>query len=328
MTRVQLKTPPAKPAVSFIPSGGTMLDLVLGGGWAEGRVSNIVGDRSAGKTLLAIEACANFAALHGAANIRYAEAEAAFDISYARTMGMPEGVSYTDEEAPVRTVEDLNRDITQFLAKQNGRDPCLYILDSLDALSDDAEMGRELGEATYGTGKAKAMSELFRRQTAAFRDKKCSFIVISQIRDKIGVTFGETKTRSGGRALDFYCSQVVWLAEIKKLERTVTGVKRMVGVQVEVRNKKNKVGKPFRRAEFSILFNYGIDDELSMLDWLAKNGGAAPADLKELGRLLTTARTARNRAEITNIWHTLNQLTTKRWNEIENALEPPMRKYS
>src|SRR5262249_40710237 len=150
----------------------------------------------------------------------------------------------------------------------------LYILDSLDALSDEAELekfqaaldGKDVA-GSYGTGKAKKMSEMFRLLTQDAEATGCSLGIISQIRDKIGVSFGETKTRSGGHALDFYCSQVLWLTEIGKLERSAYNQKRVVGVSVRSKNKKCKVGSPFRECDYDILFGYGIDDENSMIDY-------------------------------------------------------------
>jgi len=319
---------PAAP-LTFLPSGSTLLDLVLGGGWAMGRVANVVGDKSAGKTGLAIEAAANFAILFDPKDIRYAEAEAAFGVDYARSLGLPEEV-IPSEPGEISTVEDFYEDLKKFISARPSMQPCMYVLDSLDALSDDAEAKRELGDATYGTGKARMMSEAFRRIIAEVSASNCLLIIISQIRDAIGVTFGPTKTRSGGRALDFYASQVVWLAEVKKLTRTVTKVTRPVGVQVLAKNRKNKVGNPFREAEFSLLFNYGIDDEASMLDWLVKNFGEEylkPASVSTLRARLTRSRNAQNYEDLADLHEMLKTATQARWEEIEAALRPATKKY-
>src|SRR5580700_7311803 len=184
----------------FLPSGSTLLDLVHGGGWGLGRVVNIVGDRSSGKTLLAIEACANFVKRYGVQNIRYNETEAAFDRAYAESIGLPVGVTFVGDDAEDETdrhgsitVEEFFDDLGAFL-EDVSVGPCLYIMDSADAMSSKAEMEREQGDATYGTEKAKAFSEGFRRHIKKIRSKQCLLIIISQIRDKIGVVFGETKT--------------------------------------------------------------------------------------------------------------------------------------
>lgn len=313
----------------FISSGSFLLDLVLGGGWARRRVCNVVGDKSAGKTLLAIEACANFAKRFDPEGIRYAEAEAAFDEGYAHKIGLPEGVQFTGETDRVETVEDLHNDLVRFLKDKTGNSPSMYILDSLDALSDQAEMDREIGGASYGTGKAKALSELFRRLIGDLRDKDCLLFVISQIRDNIGVTFGETKKRSGGRALDFYSSQVIWLADIGKIKRTVAGVERIVGCNVKVNCKKNKVGTPYRQVDLTVLFSYGVDDEVSMIDWLHKNKAIDKLNMtdKEAKKVLADARKNRDGESIRVLRDALRAAVYEHWMYIENELEPPMGKY-
>jgi len=326
----RVKVAQRKPALGdFLPSGSVLLDCVLGGGWRMGRVANVVGDRSSGKTLLAIEACANFAAITGSTKrIRYVEAEDAFDGNYADTLGMPEGLETVDT---VRTVEDLEDDLDAFLKAQPDGEGCLYVLDSLDALSDDDEMAAKRGEATYGTAKAKALSEMFRKRIRDMGDKNCLMLVISQIRDNIGVRFGETKKRSGGRALDFYASQVLWLAEIKKLKRTIRGAERVIGIEVAARTKKNKAGPPFRDCEFTLLFGYGMDDETTLLKWLEDN--KAYEDLgwerskAQAVRMIADMRASGDRAGLAQMHRDMANAVRTRWREIEEALQPVMRKY-
>jgi len=239
----------------------------LGGGYAQGRIINIVGDKSTGKTLLAIEACANFALANPKGKIRYKEAEAAFDKGYAEILGMP--ISRVEFEEENDTVEELQKDLKDFAERcRKSRQPGLYIVDSLDALSDKAEQERDIEKGTYGAAKAKLMSEMFRREKRNLQTAKVTVMIISQVRDKINALFGRKWTRSGGRALDFYASQVVYLAEIKKLVKTVRGIKRPHGVVIRCKLTKNKVGIPFREVDFSLIFGYGIDDVLASLDWL------------------------------------------------------------
>ena len=313
---------------TYFSTGSTLLNLAAGGaatpGWAIGRVINIVGDKSTGKTLLAIEACANFAALFGGAAIRYAEVEAAFNRDYAYTMGMPRDAQYTED---VHTIEDFERDLDTWLDQQKTAN--LYVLDSLDACSSQAEMEREVGEASYGQEKAKALSQLFRKVIKKLHEKKCALIVISQLRDNIGARFGETKKRSGGHALDFYASQVFWLAQIKSLKKIVTKVERVVGVEIRARNKKNKIGKPYRQVDFSIIFGYGVADELSMIDWLKENKGEdlLPEPALTYPKRLEAAFKDKDRSSVETIREELRAAVTARWEEIEDALEPPMRKY-
>lgn len=313
----------------FVSSGSFLLDLALGGGWGRGRVSNIVGDKSSGKTLLAVEACANVSMRGGLERSRYGEAESAFDDEYAKLIGMPDGMGRPD--APLATVQEFESDLAAFLKERKGDrgSPGIYVLDSLDALSDNAEMAREMGEGSYGTGKAKAMSELFRRHIDGITQADIHLLIISQIRDKIGVTFGETKTRSGGRALDFYASQIVWLAETGKLKRTTRGIDRVVGAKVLAKVKKNKLGMPFREVEMHVLFRYGVDDQTSMLEWVKKHKAedVLPEPVAALTKQLAAARASGDRAALRQIDDALREGVGAVWDEVEESLQPPMSKY-
>jgi recombination protein RecA len=313
-----------KTSNSFIPTGSTLLDLALGGGWAQNRVFNIVGDKSSGKTLLAIEGYANFNRMYPQSRMRYGEAEAAFDDIYAQKLGYPTEVSKPD--APLETVEDFFKDLQNF-SKIAG--PSFYILDSLDALSDEAEKARDADDdATYGVAKAKKMSELFRRQVQTLSNNKVTLGVISQVRENIGVMFGEKYTRSGGKALDFYSSQIVWLSEIEKVKRTVRDQELVTGVNVRAKVKKNKAGIPFREANFKIVFGYGIDDEISMLEWLGTIKAFTKEESAEKKKELERARSKQDHPAITQIREALCQRTKIEWGMLEEALAPKIRKYN
>jgi protein RecA len=318
--------------LQFFSSGSTLLDQVLGGGWVLGRIANLVGDRSSGKTLLAIEACANFIHTYSDGLIRYCEAEAAFDLDYAASLGMPvDKVSFASD---VFTVESLFNDLEQTLSTL-GDKPCLYILDSLDALSDKAEQERKIDDGSFGAAKAKKLGELFRRLVKIMENKKMCLIVISQIRDKIGISFGETKQRSGGHALDFYSSQIVWLADVGKIKKTMSGVERVIGVNIVAKNKKNKIGLPYRDCEFPIIFGYGVDDLASMAEWVIK-----VKDLETLQSILpdlSLGKTAYKRTftnirdeggdRYINTWTTLRNYVIQEWRNIETGFLPKARKY-
>jgi recombination protein RecA len=308
--------------VKRVPSGSTLLDQALGGGWALGRIINVVGDRSTGKTLQAIEGLANFNRLYPKGRKRYGEAEAAFDDGFAKTLGFPDGVERPSK--PLETVEEFYTDLEAFSAKKG---PALYVLDSLDALSDNAEMGRELGEDSYGTGKAKQLSQMFRRITRQLEANDCGLMIISQLRDRIGVMFGETKMRAGGRALDFYASQVVWLAELHKIERTVKFQKRPYGVRIRANVKKCKVGTPYRTCDYDLIFGYGVDDEQSMVQWLGATKTFDPEMVDEIKQMIETARARQDRKALNAIAENLKLTTRETWAEIEQRLAPSMRKY-
>lgn len=334
--RLMVPPPPKEKtarSVKFISSGSRLFDLALGGGWAQGRIVNLVGDKSSGKTLLAIEAVVNFARESSVKVIRYAEAEAAFDEDYAEQLGLPSGVVFakTPEGKGLHTVEDFYRDLDSFLQSQQSGKPCLYVLDSLDSLSDEKEMEQAIGTASYGALKAKRMSETFRKLTQKIEDANCTLFIISQIRDKIGVTFGETKTRSGGKALDFYASQIVWLAELQKVKKTARGIERTIGTRVLAKVKKNKVGMPFREVELSIVFSYGVDDEESLLTWITKNKAetALPKEhtVKDIRADVLEAKGMQDRKTLKVINDLLYEAVSKRWQEVEEAVRPPMSKY-
>lgn len=285
----------SKSNLRFTSSGCSLYDCALGGGYVLGRVVNIVGDKSSGKTLLAMEATANFARDYPNGWIRYAEAEAAFDQEYAAALGIPvDRIIFNDPDKMIATVEDLYEDLKWHLEKFSDR-PGMYIIDSLDALSDEAELGREFDAGTYGGTKPKQIGQLFRRLVAKLERQGVTFIVISQLRDKLNVTFGETKTRSGGRALDFYASHIVWLAELGKLKRTFRGQERVVGLEVEAHVKKNKVGPAFRKARYTLLFGYGIDDMSASADFLCDVGREKL--LHDIGMKKAASTRAKTRAD-------------------------------
>ena len=293
-----------KAHINFIHSGCTELDLALGGGWVRARISNIIGDNSSGKTLLAIEAAANFALSVPKGKIRYREAESAWDDDYAGAIGFP--IDRVDRGEPIETIEDVFEDLEKVIA--GAKTPELYIIDSLDALSDRAELGRNLDEGSYGTGKAKMLSQLFRRQVRGLAEKDIHLMIISQIRDKIGVMVGKKTMRTGGRALDFYSSQTLWLTKAEKLKKTKKGVERVVGIQIKGTVEKNKIAAAYRSAEFPIIFGYGIDDGRACMDFL---------------KSIKVAIDEKNPPPLAE----LQRLTIEHWWEIERSFMPTEKKY-
>lgn len=292
-----------KTNLEFISSGCVLLDCVLGGGWPLGRVVNIVGDKSTGKTLLAMEAVANFFLKYENGRCWYNEAEAAFDGEYARALGIPmDRVTLLEDHDTVEQVFEHLEDVLRLPTKTPG----LYILDSLDALSDDAEMARKIGEGSYGANKPKKLGELFRRLVRKLRSRKICVIIVSQVRDAIGVTFGEKHRRSGGKALDFYASQALWLAHLGVNKQTKGKITRPIGVHIRAKCKKNKIGLPLRECEFNIRFGYGVEDREACLAWL-----------KEVG-----STTKENTAP-----EVLAQLVRTKWFEVEKTFLPRERKY-
>lgn len=318
--------------LEFVSTGCSILDEVIGGGMVLGRMINIVGDKSSGKTLMAIEACANFDNIYRSQDgyIRYAEAEAAFDIPYAAALGMP--VDRVDFADSVFTVEDLFEDLTRILDDPKMKDrPILYVVDSLDALSDRAEQDRKIDEGTMGMAKPKLLGQLFRRLVQRMEESRMLLLIISQIRDKIGVTFGEKQTRSGGKAMDFYASQVVWLSEIEKMKRTIDKVERVTGVRVRARCKKNKIGLPFRECEYPILFGYGIDDLTAATEWLidvGKEERLAAIGLSKAGYKVRIGNVRGKGGEgAKELRGQLKTAVIEEWRAIEMKFLPPSGKY-
>jgi recombination protein RecA len=155
-------------------------------------------------------------------------------------------------------------------------------------------------------------------------------MVISQIRDNIGVLFGEKHTRTGGKAMDFYASQIVWLAQIKKLKKTIKKQERVYGIQVKAQCRKNKIGLPFREAEFPVLFGYGIDDVQAMLDWLE----SVDVDVDQIwssykdGKLsLATSIKQLEQEKRSIVLNEIKQVLATNWEEIETRFMPTERKY-
>ena len=281
----------AKEHLQFVSTGCTLIDCVLGGGFALGRIGNIVGDKSTSKTGMATECLINFCQKYPNGQAAYRDVEAAFDTPYAEAMGLD--LSKIDFGKPLVTVEDWHRDLEAFVDQQIKADePGLYVLDSLDALSDEAEMERDIGDASYGGNKAKKTSELFRRLTAKIETSKVLLIVVSQ---------------------------VLWLSNLGTLNKTINKVKRVYGIKVKAKCKKNKVGMPFRECEFPFIFGYGIDDTLANLEWMKSIGKDGGADPKEINDLTDD--------EYETLSHTLKDMVPSLWNSIEESFLPTRKKY-
>jgi len=292
-----------------------------------------VGDKATGKTLLAMEACANFSHSYENGLMFYREAEEAFDKPYARSLGMPiERISFWDDdnEEPLDTVQAFYKDMKACARKCISKGvPGLYILDSLDALSDESEMKHDsLKKEGYGTSKAYFMSMLFRKITRLISKAKMCVIIISQVRDKIGVMFGRKTSRTGGRAMDFYASVILYLTHTERVSQIRDGIKRVIGIRVKAFGDKNKITKPFRECEFLIRFEYGIDDLEACLSWLMENKMLRRTSLsdKEAKRLISSSDRLDDE-EYNEVYKPLIKIVRKAWSEIEMSFLPRRKKY-
>ena len=208
-------------------------------------------------------------------------------------------------------------DISKRLENIHDDEPTLYVIDSIDALSDEREMKAEFDAASFGAMKAQRMSKFFRQINQMMSHKKFLLMLVSQTRANIGVMFGDKHTRSGGRSLDFYASQVLWLAHRRRIEKTVSGIKMVIGVDVTAQCKKNKIGMPFRKCEFQILFRYGIDDKAASIAFLKET------KFKGLDALVKASDANEPGAD-----EAIHKAAVGKWHEMETSLAPTARKYS
>jgi len=323
----------------LLGSGCTIFDLVTGK-FPFG-IINIIGDTSTGKTYLTLEALAYLQKnLGGKLKWFWDKAEGRFSWNTISKYGY-EILTEEMEKRKSTTIEDMAFNLKKEMNKLKADEILIYVVDSLDGLSSDQELdrdektyrakekGKQFETGTYGMGKAKDLSKFFRLRAKEIEDKQCLLIVISQVRENIGITFGRKYRRNGGKGLDHYSNIIAWLAVAEKHKKKG----REYGVTIKIKTDKTSNDTPGREGFIELVYDYGIDNIATNINFLydlktetGKN--IANINKKELeweGELFTKHKLIKY-IEENEFENELSALVITKWQEIETSISSKGRK--
>ena len=318
--------------IVYFSTGSKLVDMVVGGakdvyGFPSGKFVNIVGDRSSGKTFLSNEIIAS--AYHRYGNKKFKWAYDDCESGYSFDTEAMSGFDIMGNNPPhSTTVEEAFCNIKNFTDSIKDGQFGVYVLDSLDGLTSKEQddradervkafnKGKEFDKGSYGMGKAKYLSqEFFPQLCSIIQNKNVLVIIVSQVRDNVDMFSFEKYSRAGGKAMDFYAHTVLWLATKKKIvKKDSQGKERVVGVVCEAKTSKSKTPRPFRSCFFELVYDYGLDDIGSCVDYLydlRTEKGELNADAKSVcwsdGEKLTKVALRKFMKETEVLGHTLQE---------------------
>lgn len=323
----------------YFSSGCDRLDIALSNPFPCGKIVNIVGDKSTAKTLL-ISECIYRAKERFGNKLKWSYDDT--EDGYSFDSQEIYGIDIIDEKRESsETIEKFGYNLNKFCDSLKLDEYGIYVVDSLDGLPAEMELvrarkqrkaiedGKSLENETgsFNQEKQRFLSGFFKEISKTIRDKNVLLIIISQVRHNIGVMFGEKYTRSGGKALDHYCSQIIWLAEADKHKIIEKGCEVITGITIKAHVKKNKSGKPFRKCFIDILFDYGIDNIPTNLRFLLNlytdSGKWVKNKIVKFNDVeFKNINVAVSYIEENNLQVELVKQTKAKWKAIEDAVQP------